>query len=404
MRFFGKSIFNFLMQNQTNNYSRRLRFLLHFAFFLSGIATVLIGQILPVLFKKLSLNDNHGGQLFIAQFVGSLTGNFIYNFTVKRFGFLFSILLGMLALASGCLVINANSWSICLIGFIVLGIGVGSTLTAINMFIAETNPLRQAEALNILNFFWGVGAIISQPYVAFLGAPESIFLPTSLLAGLFFLTTVFVFFSSRRAEQKQSFDETIQTVSTPIWTNPTAWLITFFNFIHVGIETGIGGWLTTYSVRFPENLSGSVSATPVFFLFFVIGRGFASIFLKFLSVNKFLLFSLLTLLGGITFMLLASNYWFLLFGAAVAGFGTSGIFPTNLARFTRIFGESATRRAAPFFICGGFGGAFTTWLIGYISYYSNNLRSGIFVLLASSLILIFLQITLSEKSLPGVKS
>ena len=86
------------MQNQTNNNSRRLNVLLHFAFFLSGIATVLIGQILPVLFKKLSLNDNHGGQLFIAQFIGSLTGNFIYNFTVKRFGFLFSILFGMLAL------------------------------------------------------------------------------------------------------------------------------------------------------------------------------------------------------------------------------------------------------------------------------------------------------------------
>lgn len=392
------------MQNQTNNNSRRLNFLLHFAFFLSGVATVLVGQVLPVLFKKLSLNDNHGGQLFIAQFIGSLTGNFIYNFTVKRFGFLFSILFGMLALASGCLVINANNWSVCLLGFVILGIGIGATLTSINMFVAEKNPQRQAAALNILNFFWGVGAILSQPYIAFLGTPTSALLPTFLLAGLFFLTTILIFFSSRDGEPKQSFEKTTEPVLTPIWTNPTAWLITFFNFVHVGIETGIGGWLTTYSVRFPENLSGSISATPVFFLFFVIGRGFASVFLKVLSINKFLLFSLLTLSGGIVLMLMAQNYWFLLFGASVAGFGTSGIFPTNLARFTRVFGESATRRAAPFFICGGLGGAFTTWLIGYISYYSNNLRSGIFVLLVSSLILIFLQTMLSGKTLLRFKN
>lgn len=102
-------------------------------------------------------------------------------------------------------------------------------------------------------------------------------------------------------------------------------------------------------------------------------------------------------------MLIAQNYLFLLLGASVAGFGTSGIFPTNLARFTRIFGESATRQAAPFFICGGLGGAFTTWFIGYVSYHSQNLRSGFFVLLVSSLILIFLQIMVSKKTLSNAE-
>ncbi len=364
--------------------------LLHFAFFLSGIATILIGQVLPVISQKLSLNDNHGGQLFIAQFIGSLTGNFIYNFTVKRFGFLFSIMLGTLALAFGCLIINANNWTICFAGFVILGIGIGATLTSINMFVAEINPHRQASALNILNFFWGIGAILSQPFVAFLGAPDSIFLPTAILAGLFFLTTLVIFFGFRQIERKQTLSKTPEIVLKPIWTNPMAWLVTLFNFIHVGIETGIGGWLTTYSARFTES-TGLISATPVFFLFFVIGRGFASVFLNFLTINKFLLFSLLTLSAGIILMLSAQNYTFLLFGASVAGFGTSGIFPTNLARFTKIFGESATRQAAPFFIFGGLGGAFTTWIVGYISYYSQNLRSGIFVLLISSLILILLQ-------------
>lgn len=385
------------MQNQPSNSPRRLIFLLHFAFFLSGITTILIGQVLPVLFVKLSLNDNHGGQLFIAQFAGSLTGNLVYNFTVKRFGFTFSILVGMLAQTAGCLLINAGNWSVCLLGFFVLGVGIGATLTSVNMFVAELNPLRQASALNILNFFWGIGAILSQPFVALLSAPTSIFLPTSVLAALFFLTAPALFFYSRNTGQKPVFDEADETFSTPIWSNPAAWLITLFNFINIGIETGIGGWLTVYSVRFPEGFGSQLSATPVFFLFFVVGRGLASVFLRFLSENKFLLVSLLTLTGGIILILLAQNYWFLLFGASVAGLSASGIFPTNLARFTKIFGASATRRAAPFFIFGSLGGAFTTWFIGYISYYSQNLRSGVFVLLIGCLILIFLQIFFLKK-------
>lgn len=386
------------MQNQTQNQTRRLIYLLYFSFFLSGIGTILIGQVLPVLFVKLSLNDNHGGQLFIAQFIGSLTGNLIYNFTVKRFGFPLSILIGMLALAAGCLVINANSWTLCLNGFIILGIGIGATLTSINMFVAELNPLRQASALNVLNFYWGVGAIISQPFVAFLSSPESFLLPTSILAGLFLLTALFLFFYSQDHQRQQNVSDGESIPAPPIWTDPIAWLITLFNFIHIGIETALGGWLTTYSVRFPEGLGSWFAATPIFFLFFVIGRGLASFFLRHVNENKFLLLSIAALTLGIMLILLARDYTFLLFGASVAGFGTAGIFPTNMARFTEIFGASATRRAAPFFIFGGLGGAFITWLIGYVSYFSQNLRSGILVLLVCCLFLFSLQGFLAHKT------
>jgi fucose permease len=55
---------------------KRLLFLLHAGFLLIGIVTVLLGQILPVLSKRLSLNDREAGYLFVAQFAGSLAGAF----------------------------------------------------------------------------------------------------------------------------------------------------------------------------------------------------------------------------------------------------------------------------------------------------------------------------------------
>ena len=387
------------MTTQTDNHSRRLTFIVHFAFLLCGIATVLIGQILPVLSKRLSLNDAEAGQLFIAQFSGSLCGTLIFGFTAKRFGFIKTSVFGFILIAAGCLLLNSGSWLVCVIGFFVTGIGIGSSLPSINMLVVVLNPLRQAAALSILNFFWGLGAIISQPFVAFFGTKDSIFVPTVMLSVLFIITSFALFMSRVKTGETTAETEMAETADSRIWTHPLAWLIAAFNFIHVGFESGAGGWLTTYSARFPEGADSMLSATPAFFLLFVIGRGIAPVFLRFLSENKFLFLSLTVLMIGAIVILSAETFTTLVIGAGISGFGTSAIFPTNMARFTKIFGENATRKSMPLFLCGTLGGAFTTWLIGFVSSRFQNLQSGIFILLAASLILIILQFVIAANAL-----
>lgn len=378
--------------------SRSQIFLLHFTFFLTGISTVLIGQVLPILAKRLALNDAESGQFFVAQFTGSFSGVFIYNQLVKKFGFVSATLVGMISVTAGCLLLNFDSWEICAAGFFLNGIGIGTTLPAINMLIAELNPLRTASALNLLNFFWGFGAIFSQPFVSILSRETSILLPTAIVSGLFFVTAILLFLTSPKDENPYSADAANETTAVPIWKNPVAWLIAVFNFLHVGMESGIGGWLTTYSERFSDGGTQLVSATPVFFLWFVIGRGFSPLTVRLFTENNFILVSLATVASGILLIIFAESYAFLLFGAGVLGFGTAAIFPTNMARFTNIFGAGATRNATPIFVLGSLGGAFTTWFIGFVSNYFENLRAGIFVLLASSLILILLQVSISRTS------
>jgi fucose permease len=110
----------------------------------------------------------------------------------------------------------------------------------------------------------------------------------------------------------------------------------------------------------------------------------------------------LTILLGMGILLSARNVWLLSVGASIAGFGTSSVFPTNMSRFTKTFGPSASRRATPFFICGTLGAFFTTWFIGYVSNrFDNDLRSGMFILLGSILVIIFLQIILQFQKKPA---
>lgn len=387
------------MSIKTNSSNKSLIIFLHFAFFLTGISTVLIGQVLPVLSTRLNLVDSQAGQLFIFQFSGSFLGVFIFNHTLKKFGFIKTILCGLIIKAIGILLLNSTSIELCFFGFFLNGIGIGMTLPSINMLIAEYNPLRQTSALNTLNFFWGVGAIISQPFIKLAGTDASIILPTLIVSSLLIFSAVAIYFTSYEPKKIKSFSSDISEKPTiKIWNDPIAWMIAIFNFLIVGIESGLGGWLTTFSARFPDGADHIFAATPIFFLFFVVGRGVAPIITKYLSDNKYLSVSLLILLSGFLIVLFTNTYLLLLIGSSILGFGTSGTFPTNMARFTKFFGETATRNSTPIFILGSLGGASINWLIGYVSTSTNSLRSGIFVLFACCLSMIFIQIYLSAKT------
>jgi fucose permease len=376
---------------------RLLKILLHAGFFVSGLATVLIGQVLPILAGKFSLNDAEAAYFFPAQFSGSLIGTFMTNRFGRRNKFLHASLLGCLLMGIGILMLNLGSFELCLLGFFVNGLGIGLTLPSINMLILELNPQRAAAALSVLNFFWGVGAIASQPFIDFLSRGTNIFAPTAALASMLLALAAALAFTPAGIEQQPAASENAAAdFETPIWTNPIAWAIAAFNFIHVGFESAMGGWLKTYSQRFGTS-AGSDLFPPIFlyFVFFVVGRGAAPLFFRFLDEDRMLLSSLLVILLGMTILLFGGGPVALSVGASIAGIGTSSIFPTNVSRFTKTFGESASRRATPFFLCGTLGATFTTWVVGYISNNYDSLRAGMLVLLASVIILIVLQVVLS---------
>lgn len=382
--------------------TRVLKILLHAGFFISGITTILIGQVLPILASRFNLNDLQASYFFPAQFVGSLLGTFLTSWFGKQNKFLMASLIGCFLMGVGILMLNLGSFELCLAGFFCNGIGVGLTLPSINMLIFELNPLRSTAAVNVLNFFWGLGAIICSLTVNSLSKSIGFFPISAILAAFLFLIALFILLTPKGIEQKPTLqEENSDDFSTPIWTNPIAWTIAFFNFIHVGFETGIGGWLPTYTERFEgQTYLWWLAPTFLYFLFFVIGRGIAPIFLRFLNENQMLFAGLLTILFGMGVLLFAKNVLLLGIGAAIAGFGTSSVFPTNMSRFTKTFGPSASRRAMPFFICGTLGATFTTQVIGYTSNHFSNLRSGMFILLGSGIILLFLQIFLQFQNKP----
>lgn len=382
-----------------NDASVGMKVVLHIIFFLSGITTVLIGQVLPALARHFSLGDLEVSYFFPAQFAGSLAGTLLTSRFARRNNYLAATLIGSLLMAAGILMMNADVFGICLIGFAINGIGIGLTLPAINMLILEMSADRAGSALSVLNFCWGAGAIVCKPFVDLFGTQDSLGLTTYLLAIPLVIMSVALFAlgGGRKAPAGEDSPDTPADL-TPIWATPLAWMIALFNFIHVGFESGIGGWLTTYTDRVDgAPLVSWLSPTLLYFSFFVLGRGVAPLLFRFLNEKQMLMLGLLTILGGMGFVLSASTVIALSVGATVAGFGTSWIFPTNVARFSQTFGPTASRRATPLFICGTLGAASSTWLIGFISDRTGSLHSGMYVLAVAAVMLLVLQIGLGTR-------
>ena len=371
----------------------RVRILLHVVFFLSGIATVLIGQVLPVLIRRFSLSDLEAGYLFPAEIlVGALTGNLLSSYIGRRRGYILATGIGCFVMTGGLLLMNSGDYWICIAGFIANGLGTGLTLPAINLLILEMTEGNTAAALSILNFCWGAGAIVSKPFIDLMGSHESIFVPTLLLAVTLAVGGAVTLLATPHAAAAEAPVDPAPLPDRHIWATGIAWAVAAFNFVHVGFESGIGGWLTTFSDRLdPSSASRLLSPTLLYFGFFVLGRGALPPTFRFVSENAVFLINLVLMLCGLVVSLTANGVVQLSIGAALAGLGTSVIFPMNVARFGRIFGPETLSRAAPFFVAGTVGSATLSWLIGFLSDRVGSLRLGMLTLIASVLFLILLQ-------------
>ena len=140
-----------------------LQILLHLGFFISGITTILIGQILPILANRFSLNDLQVSYFFPAQFAGSITGGFLFSWFGKRNQLLSSSLIGCFLMGIGILTLNVSSFELCLLGFYCNGVGVGMTLPSINMLTLELNPQHVDDVATGKDVVQTVSHFDSQP-------------------------------------------------------------------------------------------------------------------------------------------------------------------------------------------------------------------------------------------------
>ena len=364
--------------------------LIHVAFVLTGAVTTLLGPILPLLVAWWQLEDWQAGLLFTLQFAGSMIGVALSSAAMTRKGFRFTLVLGLLLMATGVAAVGAGAQAVGIAGVLCYGVGLGVTMPATNLFVAQAQPHRSASALNVLNFAWGVGAIGLPPAVALFQRAAGVRLLLLLLAGALALAAALVS-RGRFAAAEVEIGARTAAGGAARWRHALAFGAILF--VYVGTETAISGWIALYARRLALAPAAVAMAAPsVFWAAMLIGRAVAPLVLRRVPEGRLVTASVIVAATGVAAIMAARSAGPLGAGIAAAGLGCATVFPVTIAMFTREFGREAARYSGVVFALSALGGATLPWLVGVVSSHTGTLQAGLFVPLAGcAAVLVFHQ-------------
>jgi FHS family glucose/mannose:H+ symporter-like MFS transporter len=364
----------------------------HAAFVPTGIVTVLLGPVLPSLSARWSLNDAQAGELFTAQFLASMLGVALSGMLVPRFGYRVVIVLGLLFMVVGVAGLPLGSRFVGMAAVAGYGVGLGLTIPACNLLVAEVNPANRAAAVSLLNFSWSVGAVACPFLLApfqrrdnlstfFYALAAAVLLISAVLARVAFPPPV------KTAQPSEGALESLWAMLQ----SPVAIALGVLFFVYVGTENAMGGWLATYAKRLSENPGTLwVTAPSFFYTGLLTGRALAPVFLRWVTEVRLARASMGFALLGMVGLLASRSMTGVIVSATVIGLGLAAMYPITISLLSSSFGTGATRLGSVMFMLASCGAACMPWLVGFTSTRMSSLKMGLAIPLAGSVLILIL--------------
>jgi FHS family glucose/mannose:H+ symporter-like MFS transporter len=360
------------------------------AFLPTGILTTLLSPMLPILIKRWELSDAQAGNFFPIQFLSQLAGVLLSGFMLARIGFRLVFILGLLLMAAGCSVLFLGSLSLSMASVAVYGLGLGLIIPTTNLMSAETAAGSRAAAVSLLNFFWGVGAVLGSLLVAWAAKTQHI---------PFFLGGVAVFLVLLAiAVRNLPFPGARPAGGPPIpWRvisrNPVTWLFAVVFFFYPGAETCVGGWIGSFVSQMGMGTAAVAAAMPAFFYAaLTAGRGVGGWLLRHISEQRVLQIGYAIAAVGIGILLRSSNPAGVKTSAVLTGLSYATLYPISVARLSSRYGIEARSVGSIMFGLAALGPAALPWMVGMVSQSAGSLRVGLAVPFAATIILFLIHV------------
>src|SRR5216684_797158 len=186
---------------------RNLLVLLFAGFALSGIATTIVGPMLPIFIKRWSLDDGQAGLFSTIQFLAALGGTLASSAIATWRGYKPALVLGYALMGGGLACLNANTHAVALAATASFGLGYGLTTPGTNLSVAELGGTKSASLLNQLNFAWGAGAMACSPLIALALKRDGLGIllaGNAIFGGILVLGLLFVSFGGQKHEKDGS--------------------------------------------------------------------------------------------------------------------------------------------------------------------------------------------------------
>ena len=360
------------------NSARPLTYVGYICFLPIGIATVLLGPILPTLSARWSLNYAQAGALFNAQYFAATCAVACSGALAARWGFRFPIKIGLLLMTVGLSFLLSGSKLLGILCIACYGGGLGLAVPAANLLVAAANPERRSAALNLLNFFWSMGAVSCPFLVA--AAAKSNHLPAFLIsvAGFSFATAIGIALMPTRITEPATIRDA-KPMLPLIQSKIGAFSILALLFLlYVGVENSFGQWMASYAKSLGTLPLAMSLATPSFFYAsLMLGRWLAPLILRVIEDTRLVQAGSLLACAGMVGLIFSHDLIGIAASACAAGLGLSSVYPITISFLSRQFESGGI--GSLMFTLSNIGGGLLPWIVGLSSNRFGTLKAGLLV-------------------------
>lgn len=355
----------------------------YMAFIALGVCDTILGPTFESLSQRFAMPLDNAGIFTGVQFVSATAALLITGRLLDRINARFILAAGVLLIGIGTLLMStATSLPAAFFAILLWGFGLGVLDVSPNVVVASLTPDNAAASLNLLNFFWGIGAIVGPQVVNFaLGKGD--FTLAYKVTGIFALALVIPFLNA---------SVRVRSITQSEGKQQRVYLIILLPFIvmlllYVGVEKGIGGWLFTQLTRVARSTEATATiAVSIFWAGLAVARVLAGIVLRRLTDTQFLMLATILIFIGAGLIVVAPTVESLsLVSAFVMGLGCGPIFPTALAIAARAHPESRGTATGIMMSLGTVGAAAIPWIQGRIG---GGVNGGMIVIVVLGVIMI----------------
>lgn len=346
---------------------------------------MVLSAMMPYIISKANIEYTKAGKLLAILSMGNMLATYISGYLINRFGKKFMAIVAAICSMTGMLIVSSiHSYSVLLIGFLLVGISRGE-ISNINNSLVNDCFFGNAKKLNMLHMFFSVGAFI---------AP----LATSMLLGLdFYWTIIFTIFTlfnvgsivfySALPNKKENHISVEGRKEYSFLKQPAFWAGAWILFFYIGIENSVNGWLVTYLTD-----SGLVSTEmaqlllSLLYFIMVIGRVLGVQFGNKVKGTHLMLASSVGALIMYICILSGTNERMLLVSVGLIGLFYAPMYPTTIASCSKTLCNNGVAMGTLLTV-GGLGKVIMPYLVGRIADI-DGIKAGMSVILGGNILLV----------------
>lgn len=254
----------------------RIRWLTYLMFLMFAMTSESVGVIIPSVIREFGLGMTAGGAFHYATMSGIALGGVLLGSLADRFGRKPTILVGLALFGlSASLFAWVSSFGLFLVLLFVGGLAVGIFKTAALALIGDISTSTRAHTatMNVVEGFFGIGAIIGPAIVAYLLSHDAswkwLYLIAAALCGLLMILAWRVPYPPVQAKTEGA----PMADMLAMMRNRYALAFSSGIMLYVGVETAIYVWMPTLLAGYAGPAwQWAAYALSIFFILRVIGR------------------------------------------------------------------------------------------------------------------------------------